>query len=249
MLFERENNAAACGFLSRLAKKKKYKDELNARLYDRRLLYQGIKSDDPKMRKNAARLMGALQQERDASVLIEALKAETQRYARASMILSIGAVGGDEAISFLEGYEVAPAADETENKHVSEEREALRVALRHVRPVEQHKFAGFKRDIDVELRSPKMLGAQLAAELESASGATERSFRRVTQRSFSMHAASMRCSYRSCGEYAPMRMLLPRTRSIRLSRLYVKPARARSRTGSGWSFAEASQTGKSLFVT
>lgn len=166
VLFERENNAAACGFLSRLAKKKKYKDELNARLYDRRLLYQGIKSDDPKMRKNAARLMGALQQERDASVLIEALKAETQRYARASIILSIGAVGGDEAISFLEGYEVAPAADETENKHVSEEREALRVALRHVRPVEQHKFAGFKRDIDVELRSPKMLGAQLAAELE-----------------------------------------------------------------------------------
>lgn len=164
-LYEREDNAAACGLLSRFAKKKKLRDELNARLYDRSLLYNGLAGDDPKRRKNCARLMGALEEPRDVKKLIAAAEKETHRFVRPSILLALGMLGGDEALEFLEQYTVAPAADESEKKHEAAEREALRLALAKARPVQKRSFAGFSKPHEIELRCAKQLGAQLKEEL------------------------------------------------------------------------------------
>lgn len=123
-------------------------------------------AESPKLRRNAARLAGALRAEQLTGGLVRALGCETQRFVRPSQILALGAIGGDDARAALEAHSVAPAADDTELKHYNEECDALSLALRRLRPREEHEFTGLKAPHTVELRAPDTLTHQLAAELE-----------------------------------------------------------------------------------
>ena len=84
-LFAEEGNAAACAFLCRCAKRQAYAAHIGALLgEDRTALYAALRSDAPKLRKNAARLAGALADARDVPALVSALAAEEQRLAHAA---------------------------------------------------------------------------------------------------------------------------------------------------------------------
>ena len=97
-LFTEEGNAAACAFLCRCAKRKAYAARIVALLGpERSALHAAISSDAPKLRKNAARLAGALADTRDVPALIAALGRESQRFVRPSMLLALGACGGEAA--------------------------------------------------------------------------------------------------------------------------------------------------------
>ena len=78
-LFSEDGNAAACAFLCRCAKRQAYAARIDALLGEARApLYAALRSDAPKLRKNAARLAGALADERDVPALVAALAAEEQ---------------------------------------------------------------------------------------------------------------------------------------------------------------------------
>ena len=160
-----QEEAAAAAFLVRVAKQKQYRQEINEWLGDRSLLYRLLQSEDAKMRKNIARLIGRLMEARDARPLMAALEHESKRLARPSMILALGALKTPQAIQFLSRYEVEPAKDITEEKHEKEEREALEKALSGVRKGPVHTFKDFRSPVMLELRCARGLENQLAEEL------------------------------------------------------------------------------------
>ncbi len=156
----------ASALLVRLANKKQYLIKLSENKAFSAALLKHLSGDNAKLRRNAARLIGALKRADMADALVSALDNETQRFARPSMILALGSVGGEKAEAYLKEYKPAPPKDETEKKHFEEEKEALTAALRSFVPREEHSFRGFSEPVTVELRAPDLLTHQLAEELE-----------------------------------------------------------------------------------
>ena len=156
----------ASALLIRLANKKKYLIALSENDEFLKALRTHLSGDNAKLRRNAARLAGALRRTDMAEELISVLESETQRFVRPSLILALGSIGGKTAEEYLKKYSPAPPADETEKKHFDEESEALLTALRSFVPREAHAFKGFEKPVTVELRAPDLLTRQLADELE-----------------------------------------------------------------------------------
>lgn len=163
-MFIEEGSASA--LILRLAGKKQNLIALSQNEGFKNALIASLKAESAKLRRNSARLLGALKLPSAAEPLIEALQNETQRFARPSMILSLGSIGGDAAEAFLRSYKIEPPADDTENKHFKEESEALVTALRSFAPRTEHAFTGLKAPMKIELRAPDMLSSQLESELE-----------------------------------------------------------------------------------
>ena len=168
-LFIKENNAQACSFLARLAKQKKYRQMIENKLSrGRSELYAALESGDAKLRKNAARLIGALSAPCDADKLIEALEKEHTRFVRPSIILALGSAGGDRAKSYLASYKVAAPGDESEKRHFADETEALMTAKRRLASLPKHEFAGLKTEYEFELRAPDRLVGSLLYDIEES---------------------------------------------------------------------------------
>ncbi len=162
-LFAQEGNAAACGFLCACAKHKALRENIALRLQPSRApLWEALESPVSKMRKNAARLCGALANPLDAPVLLAVLQKEDTRFVLPSLLLALGAVGGPEAEAALLSYTV----DEGDPKHVASEKEALRMARARCTTTQKHAFTGFSKPVLVELRTPKWLSESLVYELK-----------------------------------------------------------------------------------
>ena len=71
---------------------------------------------------------------------------------RPSIILSIGAIGGEEAKAFLEKYTVSAAKDESEKRHFAEETDALLSARRKLTKIAHHAFRALDTEYEFELR-------------------------------------------------------------------------------------------------
>lgn len=119
---------AALSELCAAAKKKAAAEYIHTACADRSKLYACLSSERPKTRKNAARLLGALGRSRDASALAAALTAEQTLLVIPSLILALGAVGGNRAKDALAAYPVPTANDDSEVGHVREIRLALQKA-------------------------------------------------------------------------------------------------------------------------
>ena len=108
--------------------------DLCGRLFaDRGPLYAALDAGAPKVRKNAARLLGAMKDARDEDALLGALGREKTCFVIPSLILALGACGGRKAAEALEAY-VFPGEDAPENKkHRAEAESARRKALDRLR--------------------------------------------------------------------------------------------------------------------
>ena len=124
-----DDPVGALSSLSLYAKKLAPRDIIDRLLADRSPVYAVLSGGEPKARKNAARLLGALARERDAGALVSALKSEDTRFVIPSILLALGGIGGDLAKTTLNAYVPPTAADETEVKHVTDILEAHRKAL------------------------------------------------------------------------------------------------------------------------
>ena len=125
-----------------------------------------VSAESPKLRRNACRLIGMLSDsENDASLLIDRLDKEGTRFVRPSLLLALGAIGGEAAEKALSDYSPAEPKDASEEKHYREETDALKQAraacVKHVK----HPFTGLGERTDIELRAPQNLSYRLAAEL------------------------------------------------------------------------------------
>ncbi|MBQ2201471.1 MAG: hypothetical protein II412_02770, partial [Clostridia bacterium] len=107
----------ALSALCALAKTKQGKAEIEEAIGDRALLAALVGSEQPKVRKNAYRLIGALENERDAALLASALKPETTLFAIPSLLLALGRLGAKDA---LEAYSVPVSESPATDKHVAE---------------------------------------------------------------------------------------------------------------------------------
>jgi hypothetical protein len=149
-----EGDSAALSAWVRAAKQKKYREQIAGQLSS--LGMAGLlQADNPKTRKNAARLCGELKRKEDIEALKQAFQEETVRMVRPSQILALGALGEEE---ILKTYTVPKASDVTEEKHAREEREALRTALGSLRKVPKHRPKGLPKNRLVELVVPVNIG-------------------------------------------------------------------------------------------
>ena len=78
-----------------LGKTKAGREEINALLGDRLSLWAAARSEKPKVRKNAYRLMGALEDGRDLPVLRASLQKEDTLFAIPSLLLALGKLGDE----------------------------------------------------------------------------------------------------------------------------------------------------------
>ncbi len=161
-----EENAAAVGFLCKAAAKKRIAEEIE-RLLSKNdtVILIAMGSQDAKMRKNTARLIGALKNVGFVPMLIGALEYEEVRFVKPSLLLALGACGGDEAKEYLESYTVEPPKDESEKKHFDEETEALSKALSSLINIEKHEFMSLDDVYEIELRCNDKLSSALSDEL------------------------------------------------------------------------------------
>lgn len=120
--------AEALSALCAAVKKQAAREIVLELLENRTPVYTALESPDPKARKNAARLLGALERESDAPALAKALEREQTRFVVPSILLALGSVGGAEAQQALFAYSASEAQDESEQKHVLEIRAALEKA-------------------------------------------------------------------------------------------------------------------------
>ena len=119
----------ALSSLAAHAKKQAAREQIDRLFANRTVLYEALTSPEPKARKNAARLLGALGQARDTEALVAALHAETTRFVVPSILLALGAIANKPASDAIKAYVPPTAADETEEKHVADILEAHGKAL------------------------------------------------------------------------------------------------------------------------
>lgn len=124
-----DDPVCALSALTALSKKQVARERIDRLLADRSPVYAALTGAEPKSRKNAARLLGALASSSDAAALVAALHAETTRFVVPSILLALGNIGSSTAKAALEAYAVPTPADESEVKHVEEIREAKKKAL------------------------------------------------------------------------------------------------------------------------
>lgn len=168
-LFAMEHNAAACALLVRLAKQKKFAAWMDEKLEsDSGILENALCAKESKLRKNTARLMGELKKEAYVEPLVAAMEKEDTRFVKPSIILALGAIGGERAKAYLENYKIAPAKDESEKRHYNEETDALNSAMKKLTVLQRHEFTGLKRKYDVELRCADKLEGSLLYDMEEA---------------------------------------------------------------------------------
>lgn len=123
-----ENAASALSDLTAESKKLASRKELDGLLGDRAAVMELLDDPSPKVRKNAARLLGALSHPEDAAALAYALKREQTRFVVPSLLLALGSVGGDCAREALAAYTPPDPEDETQRKHCAEIAEAYNKA-------------------------------------------------------------------------------------------------------------------------
>lgn len=153
-----EHRRAALALLSRCAK----------RLPQKRAIAQWpigtlctlLRDPDAKTRKNAAILIGALEERAYVPALIEAHQKEMQQFVRPSQILALGALGGVEATAYLR----ACPLPEGDDPNVLSERDALQKALSRLCPQQSRPFTGFRAPHTVWLMPVSGLLLQLLDE-------------------------------------------------------------------------------------
>ncbi len=119
----------ALSALTVLARKQANREAIDRLFSDRSVLRRQLSSALPKARKNAARLLGALGDARDAEALADALSCEDTLFVVPSLLLALGSVGGETASDALNAYSVPSARDESEQTHILDIRAAREKAL------------------------------------------------------------------------------------------------------------------------
>lgn len=165
----------AMAYLSRAAKSKRPRAQINALLdkTDRTVLHNALTSNDPKLRKNAAKLMGALMDEHDAEPLISALSCETTLFVIPSLILALGSLAENSPAACDALLSFTPPESEPEQARLIRDiEESLAKARSKFIKRESHSFSGFDSEHTIELLYPEGLGAGLMYELGTAAGIT-----------------------------------------------------------------------------
>ena len=113
-----------------------------------------LKHEDPKVRRNAARVLGQMESEDVLPELFEAYVKEETRFIRADYLKAMAAMEceayADQLEERLEELRKLDAAPE-EKKHISEEIRMLQMLVMKYKKKQHHKFSGQKSEEDIIL--------------------------------------------------------------------------------------------------
>lgn len=157
-----EQAAEALSAMCVLAKSAKGKAEAEAILGDRSILSKLAADERPKVRKNVYRLIGALENPKDAGILTEALLRETTLFAVPSLLLALGRLGEEEA---LRSYSVPESTCESMDKHVAEIAIAYSKAMQRFDHTEMTELLRLERPTPILCCAPRGLVDELRKEL------------------------------------------------------------------------------------
>ena len=129
---EKSDLRSAVIVLCDAANKEKFKRQIYSELSPT-LAQQLLANDDPKFRKNIAKLIGSANNKRYAHVLIRAIEAEKTEFVLDSLILALGYTDySNEASDFLNQYQ----PKSTDPKHLNNEQLAVQKALSSLKKAE-----------------------------------------------------------------------------------------------------------------
>ncbi len=154
----KDNRRAALALLSRCVKKQANRKILAEVPVDH--LAGCLLDEDAKTRKNAAILLGSLENADYVPHLIDALNRETQQFVRPSIILALGALGGGGAREALMHLDV-PHGD---GKHACMEREAIQKARSRLMPAKSRTFTALPEPMEILLAPVSGLADVLLCE-------------------------------------------------------------------------------------
>ena len=157
-----EHASEALSALCALAKTKQGRSDTERLLGDRAILSALAESEQPKVRKNLYRLIGALQNERDLPILCRALETEETMFAIPSILLSLGKLGAKDV---LESYRVPVSESEEMDKHVAEIALAYEKAMQRFETVDTSRIERLARPYAIDCIAPHGFAAQLKDEL------------------------------------------------------------------------------------
>lgn len=162
--------AEALSALCVLAKSKEGRREIEEALGDHLILRGCTLSPEPKVRKNAYRLIGALGQKTDVGCLKRALEKEETFFAIPSLLLALGSLGEEEA---LRSYVPPVSTGEAMDKHVAEIALARQKALQTFDKEERPPIACLKAPREVLCYAPEGFDFCLFSELRGLGFAVE----------------------------------------------------------------------------
>lgn len=157
-----EEKTEALSMLCALAKTQKARAEMDALLNDRVILDALLQDEHPKVRKNAYRLIGALEDPKDIGRLTHALERETTLFAIPSLLLSLGRLGAEET---LRAYRVPVSVGVETDKHIAEITIALSKALQQFDRTERTTIRHFDQKRKILAYAPRGMVSELRKEL------------------------------------------------------------------------------------
>ncbi|MBQ1820869.1 MAG: methyltransferase domain-containing protein [Clostridia bacterium] len=159
-----ETAVEALSALCALAKTKQGRAEIEAAVSDRAILSELVNSEQPKVRKNAYRLLGALENEADVPLLVSALESETTLFAVPSLLLSLGRLNAKDA---LLSYRVPVSESEATDKHIAEITIAYEKAMQRFETVPESTLERLEAPREVLCFAPHGFAEELKAELKT----------------------------------------------------------------------------------
>lgn len=152
-----------CALIKKKAQKESLEAYLNAN--SNSSLIKALSSSSPKLRKNAARIMGALKDKKYASMLALTLEKETQLIIRPFIISALGSIGEENSIKILRAlYDSKNKV--TTDKHELEELNALKDALLKNETIPPLTFLGLKSKREIVLRTMPGFAFELKDQLK-----------------------------------------------------------------------------------
>lgn len=173
-LQKKENLRETLQLLRNEAKDGQKAEELRELLGDGSLLTELLREDEPKVRKNAALLLGDLNMQQAAKALWEAYQSERTLFVKSSYLAALGKLDASDFIEPLKERmetlsQLIPA--ENEKKHINEEIRELSKILTRIEGVKKHTFRGFQNPHEMVLTTnygSRNVTAKEAAELSAA---------------------------------------------------------------------------------
>lgn len=159
-----ETAVEALSALTAIAKTKQGRAEIEERLSDRSILSALINSEQPKVRKNVYRLLGALENETDAPLLSHALENETTLFTVPSLILALGRLNAKDA---LNAYRVPVSESPETDKHIAEIAIAYEKAMQRFSTVPASTLETLSEPREILCFAPRGFQKELCDELRS----------------------------------------------------------------------------------
>lgn len=154
------------------------RDRVLARIGEGEILIDFLESEEPKVRKNAALLLGDLQLQQAAGSLLRAYQAEDKLFVKSSYLMALGKLDYAEYLDvFKERRDVLAAMDiaENEKKHIGEELRELEKLITDMEGITRHRFTGLAESRHILLATNRELRNVTMTEVSGLSAEVRRS--------------------------------------------------------------------------